>query len=93
MKIWNLRKRTAALLVSVGLLSPAAAHAALLNTNLVTNPSFEEVDLDTVIGGYDARLVLDWEGGGGAYAYSQNYDNGNPLDGGGERYFSANSLL
>ena len=91
MKIANLKKCVARLLVAAGLLTPGAAQAALLNTNLVLNPSFEDVDLDTVIGGYDARLVLDWEGGGGAYAYTQEYDNGEPPDGAGERYFSSNS--
>ena len=45
MKINNWRKRIATTLVASGLISPAVAHAANLNTNLVTNGTFENVDL------------------------------------------------
>ncbi len=84
MKVTNWRRKLAASLVAGGLMTPAAAVAANLNTNLVTNPSFESIDLDT-------NEILDWNDGtetGFAYAYGLYYDAGGPLAGGGDYYFT-----
>lgn len=70
MKISNWRRKLASTLVAGGMISPAAAHAANLNANLVTNGTFENVNL-AVTGEYNAPLVLDWTGPN-LFAYSHN---------------------
>lgn len=70
MKINNWRRKLAATLVAGGLISPAAAHAANLNTNLVTNGDFENVNVN-VFGEYAGPLVLNWTGPN-LYAYSHD---------------------
>src|SRR5262245_45732990 len=73
----NWVRRLAIKLAAVGLLSPAAALAAPLGTNLVTNPSFENIP-----GG----PLSDWVGFTGTYAYSLNYTGAAP-PGAGERFW------
>lgn len=92
MRVRNVRRSIAVALLAAGGILPVTAIAAPLNTNLVVNPSFEDVDAGTIVGAYGAVLILDWIGGGGAYDYSQGYDNGGPLAGGGSKYFSPNSI-
>jgi hypothetical protein len=69
----NWRKNLAKTLVATGLLSPAAANAANLDTNLVVNPGFENVDIN-VMGDYSAPKILDWLSlvGFDAFAYSHD---------------------
>jgi len=88
MKVTNLRRKLAAALVAGGLLSPAAAAAADLDTNLILNPGFENLDAT------DSH-ILDWTDGtdlGLTYA-SGVYDNGGPLAGGGDFYFTSNNSI
>lgn len=92
MKITNWCKKLSAAFVAGGLLVPCAASAAGLGTNLVANGNFESVDAGSP-GVYSALKVLNWTDGtrtGFAYAYSQGYDLGGPLAGGGKYYFTAN---
>lgn len=78
MKIVYWKHRLARRLAACGLLIPSSLLAAPLNTNLVVNPSFEDVDVDD-LGPYSSVRVYDWEDFDGddddnfAYAYSQNY--------------------
>lgn len=65
-------------LVAAGLLAPAAASAAPYDTNLVLNPSFENVD--------GSGFAADWSGLVDTYAYSQNYTGAAPA-GSGDRYW------
>lgn len=80
--------------VAGGLLvaGPAApVRAAPLDTNLVVNSGFENVDISQPSGNGAVR-ILDWSGlAGFAYNYGQNYDNGGPLAGGGTYYFTPNA--
>jgi hypothetical protein len=97
MKVTNWRRKLTASLAAGGLLSPAAATAANLDTNLVANPGFESVDLG-VTGDYGAPQVLNWAGGPG-FAYSHNptltgipdYAEGTDPPGGGTWYFTSNN--
>ncbi len=70
MKVTNWRRKLAATLVAGGLMSPTAANAANLNTNLVINGTFENVDLNT-FGEYAGPLVLNWSGPN-LFAYSHD---------------------
>lgn len=96
MKINNWRSKLAVTLAAGGLLTPAAARAANLNTNLVANPGFELVDFGTV-GDYGAPTILNWLGGP-AFAYSHDgtggipdYADGDDPPGAGSWYFTANN--
>jgi hypothetical protein len=97
MKINNWRSKLAVTLAAGGMLTPAAARAANLNTNLVTNPGFELVDFGTV-GDYSAPSILNWSGGPG-FAYSHapdvtgipDYADGDDPPGAGSWYFTANN--
>jgi hypothetical protein len=93
MKITNWCRKLAAALIAGGLLVPCAANAAGLNTNLVVNGDFESVDPATTCC-YSAVKLLSWADGtespGFAYNYSQAYDKGGPLAGGGKFYFTSN---
>ncbi|WP_425398839.1 dockerin type I domain-containing protein [Aeoliella sp.] len=99
MKVTNLRRKLAAALVAGGTLIPVAAPAADLDTNLVVNGGFENVDTGTT-GAYNSVLILDWnQVGGGGFAYSHDgsggapdYANGEPPVGGGSYYFTPGSL-
>lgn len=93
MKVNNWRKNLATTLAACGLLSPAA-YAANLNTNLVVNPGFENVDT-AVVGDFGAVKILDWSGING-FAYSHfrtptDYADGDDPAGAGTYYFSANN--
>jgi hypothetical protein len=101
MKVSDWRRKLAGTLVASGLLAPAAAAAANLDTNLILNPGFENVDLNTT-GDYSGPMVLDWGGLLPGFAYSHNgssssggvvpdYANGAPLAGGGNWYFTSNN--
>ena len=83
MKITNLRQRIAktigTILIAAGIMVPGSIRAADLGTNLVVNPSFENVDT-SVAGSFGSVQILDWQGAGAAghgfaYNYAQNYDN------------------
>lgn len=82
MKIVFWKQCIARLLVACGVALPATAWAAPLNTNLVLNPSFEDIDLGDE-GPFLSGRIFDWDDFDGddddtfAYAYSQNY-SGNP---------------
>jgi hypothetical protein len=100
MKVTNWRKKLATTLVATGLLSPAAAQAANLDTNLVANPGFETVDT-AVTGDFRAVKVLGWAGITG-FAYSHNgsvgsagvvpdYADGADPPGAGNWYFTGNN--
>lgn len=82
--------------VACGLLlaGPAAqVNAAELDTDLVVNGGFENVDTNQP-GINGSVRILDWSGVAGfAYNYGQNYDNGGPLAGGGTYYFTPNASL
>jgi hypothetical protein len=91
MKVSNLRRKLIAALAAGGMLTPSAAYAANLNTNLVLNSDFESVD--AIFGVNNGLQLPNWGDGsttGFAYAYSQAYDLGGPLAGGGNYYFTSN---
>jgi hypothetical protein len=76
MKLTDLRRKLGAAFAAGGLLAPGIAHAANLNTNLVLNPGFENVDINTwvPVAGVDplafAVKILDWGGTEMGFAYS-----------------------
>src|SRR5262245_33561919 len=97
MKVSNWRRKLAASLVAGGLMAPGAVLAQNLNTNLVAHPSFENVGPVCPASPfcYSASEVLDWTAGtltGFAYNYGQGYDVGGPLAGGGNYYFTPNTI-
>ena len=78
---------------------PVAAQGAALDTNLVLNSGFENVDL-AIIGDYNAPKILDWVGTAFAYSHDGSFSNagmvpyyadGPDLPGAGHWYFSANN--
>jgi hypothetical protein len=97
MKVTNWRRKLAASLAAGGLISPAAALAASLDTNLVVNGTFENVD-PGVTGDYNAPKVLQWLGFDG-FAYSHqpgvtgipDYADGADPPGAGNWYFTTNN--
>jgi hypothetical protein len=98
MKVTDWRRKLAASLVAGGLMAPCALYGANLNTNLVPDPSFENVSSVTCC--YTATELNSWRDGtqhGFAYTYGQGYDNRGPLLGGspppssGTYYFSPNA--
>jgi hypothetical protein len=97
MKVTDLRRKLLAALAAGGMLAPGAiqVRAADLNTNLLTNPGFENVTFTPPLGNYSAPRILDWSGTNG-FAYSHDgtggipdYANGGPLAGGGSFYFTS----
>jgi len=96
MKVTNWRRKLAATLMAGGLISPAAAQAANLDTNLVANPGFESVDFGTT-GDYGAPKVNSWSGTGFAYSHQPgttgipDYADGADPPGAGDWYFTANN--
>jgi hypothetical protein len=93
MKITNWRRKLSAALIAGGLLVPSTAGAAALNTNLLNDPGFENVDT-SVICCYNAVKLNSWADGtqsGFAYNYGLMYDGGGPLAGGGTYYFTSNA--
>jgi len=104
MKITNWCRKLSAAVVAGGLLVPCAASAAPLGTNLVANPGFENVNINSSQGGYNAVEILEWtDGTAVGFAYSHDgsldgggmtipdYANGGPLAGGGSFYFTSNA--
>jgi hypothetical protein len=94
MKVTDLRRKLRIALAAGGLLASGSTsvHGAELNTNLVQNPGFEDVD-PSVTCCSGATQVNGWADGsqrGFAYDFAQNYDNGGPLAGGGTYYFTPN---
>jgi hypothetical protein len=105
MKVTDLRRKLKAALIAGGLLTPSAAHAAELNTNLLANPGFESVDDTGTLGAYSAPRITNWTAStpdkqGFAYSHDgsvsngefvPNYANGEPLASGGSWYFTPNA--
>lgn len=97
MKVTNWRRKLMASLVAGGVMTPAAASALNLDTNLIANPGFESVDTG-VTGVYDAPKILNWSGTN-AFAYSHNpgvtgvpdYADGADPPSAGNWYFSSNN--
>ena len=91
MKIGNWTKKLSAALVAGGMMLPVAANAASLDTNLLVDPGFE--DVNTTTGAYGSLELNSWTDGtvtsNFTYASGQ-YDLGGPLPGGGDRYFTSN---
>ncbi len=77
MKIVFWKHRLARQLAACGLLMPSSLLAAPLHTNLVVNPSFEEIDEDAEFGPYLSLRVYDWDDFDGDeddnYAYDYFY--------------------
>lgn len=73
MKVTNWRRKLAATLAAGGILVPAALPAADLNVNLLTDPGFENVNINASEGGYNAVEILSWtDGTATGYAYSHD---------------------
>lgn len=97
MKVTNWRRKLMASLVAGGFMTPAAAFAANLDTNLLANPGFESVDTG-ITGDYAAPKILNWAGIN-AFAYSHtpgvtgipDYADGADPPGAGSWYFTANN--
>jgi PEP-CTERM motif-containing protein len=100
MKIRNFRKAIAKTLAGAGLLTPCVTQAADLNTNLVVNGNFENVDL-AVTGSYNSPRILNWTGPN-LFAYSHDgsssnagvvpdYADGADPPGAGHWYFTSNN--
>jgi hypothetical protein len=91
MKVTNWRRKLAASLVAGGLLAPCAVKGANLDTNLVANPGFEDVDVGTTCCYLGAAVKINsWTSGsipGFAYNYGLGFDDGGPLAGGGTYFF------
>jgi hypothetical protein len=96
MKVTNWRSKLAASLVACGVMSPAAARAANLDTNLVVNGTFESVNFN-VTGDYGAPQVNNWMGTGFAYSHQPgvtgipDYADGPDPPGAGNWYFTSNN--
>jgi hypothetical protein len=100
MKVTNWRRKLVASLVAGGLMAPCALEAANLDTNLVTNPGFEDVDVGTICCYHGAATKINsWTNGSLAgFAYNNEleelngsgnlgWDDGGPLAGGGKYFF------
>jgi hypothetical protein len=75
MKIRNFRRAIAKTLAGAGLLAPCVTQAADLNTNLVLNGNFENVDL-AVTATYNSPRILNWTGPN-LFAYSHDGSSSN----------------
>jgi hypothetical protein len=101
MKVTDLRRKLLAALAAGGLLAPSAMYAANLNTNLVVNGDFENVDtVNAPFGAYNAPRILNWVGTGVAYSHDgslsngvavPNYANGSAPPNAGHWYFTPNA--
>src|SRR6476660_2332604 len=100
MKVTDLRRKLMAALAAGGLLAPSAVYAANLNTDLVVNGGFENVDLATT-STYHTPKILNWLGSRAGFAYTHdgsssntglvpNYANGTPPPASGHWYFTPN---
>lgn len=96
MRITNWRRKLISSLVAGGMLVPTVAGAADLNTNLVVDPSFENVN-PSDNGPFASDRLLSWPDSNAdgnaaddnfAYRFSQNYAGVNTPTGAGERYFT-----
>jgi hypothetical protein len=100
MKVTNWRRKLAASLVAGGLLAPCAVEAANLDTNLIINPGFEDVDVGTPCCYLSAAVKINsWTSGSRVgFAYNNQlpkldgsgnlgWDDGGPLAGGGTYFF------
>jgi len=91
MKVTNWRRKLAATLVAGGLISPSAAYAANLNTNLVPDPQFDMLTDPSVPCCFGQSQLDSWnDGTQPGFAYDNTvslYDSGGPLAGGGTHYF------
>ena len=93
MKNLSWKRKLAGLLAAAGLLSPAAAQAADLNTNLIINPSFENVNQGEA-GPFTAVRLLDWIDSDGddddtfSYPYSSAYSGAPGPPGAGDWHFT-----
>jgi hypothetical protein len=99
MKVTDLRRGLLATLAAGGMIAPSATYAANLNTDLVVNGGFENVDLATT-STVNAPKILDWLGVS-SFAYSHdgsssssgvvpNYAEGTPPPDSGHWYFTSN---
>ena len=77
MKVTNWRRKLAASLVAGGLLAPCAVEAANLDTNLVANPGFEDVDVATTCCYLSAAVKINsWTNGTkSGFAYNNELPN------------------
>jgi hypothetical protein len=100
MKVTDLRRKLMAALAAGGMLAPSAVYAANLDTDLVVNGGFENVDLATT-STYHAPKILNWLGSRAGFAYTHdgsssntglvaNYANGTPPPASGHWYFTPN---
>jgi hypothetical protein len=100
MKVTNWRRKLMASVVAGGLLAPCAVKGANLDTNLVINPGFEDVDVGTVCCYQSAATKINsWSSGSlTGFAYNNQleeldgsgelgWDDGGPLAGGGTYFF------
>jgi hypothetical protein len=96
MKVTNWRRKLLASLVAGGMMAPVAASAADLNTNLIVDPSFEDVDPANA-GPFTSNRLLSWPDSAAdgnatddnwAFRFAQNYAGVNTPAGAGARYFS-----
>jgi hypothetical protein len=96
MKVSNWRKKLAATLLAGGLISPATAHAADVDVNLLVNPGFEATTT-AMTGDYSAPQILNWSGVGFAYSHNPgvtgipDYADGDDPPSAGDWYFTANN--
>lgn len=96
MKVTDWRRKLMTSLVAGGLAMPGIASAANLNTNLLANPGFEDVDFGTT-GDYGSPMVLGWSGPGFAYSHDPgatgipDYADGDDPPNAGLWYFSTNN--
>jgi hypothetical protein len=75
MKVTDLRRKLLAALAAGGMIAPSALYAANLNTDLVINGGFENVDLATT-STYNSPKILNWLGQS-AFAYSHDGSSSN----------------
>ncbi|MCA9188882.1 MAG: hypothetical protein KDA99_24830, partial [Planctomycetales bacterium] len=97
MRVTTLTRKLRTALIAGGLLLPTPLWSAELNTNLVVNPSFENVDINDT-GPFTSVRLLDWidptPGGGDlgddsySYPYSSNYSGSPAPPGAGDYHFS-----
>ncbi len=82
----------AALAVGLACSSCAPAIAASLDTNLIVDPGFENVDLGTTEGVYGIPLLVDWVGPGYAGLHATGWPNGS-LAGGGTYFYGGEHAI
>ena len=94
MKLVSWKRKLAASLVAAGLLSPAAIAQCTINTNLVSNPSFEMVDTADTGPFTSVRISSGWLDAAGdgdddyAYPYSSGYSGDPAPPGSGDWHYT-----